>query len=505
MGAGKTSAAATVSAALGLEARDTDREIERELGESIAAHFESAGEASFRRIEEAVTLRLIDDPDIQVLALGGGAVESAVIRDALANRAYVVWCEVDEPTAWQRCSRSNRPLATSRDEFRRRFEARTPLYESLADAVLPQLPAADRRASAAWLDHARTVPGARLTWGRSASGSYPALYCRGALDALGLTGSGRVFAVADRVVVDAWPGITGAAGETVEVEASEERKTLAEAERVLRALAGVGMRRDDRVLALGGGVVGDLAGFCAATYQRGVPVVQAPTTVVAQVDSALGGKTGVDLPEGKNYVGAYHLPSAVLSDPGVLATLPREEIAAGYAEVIKTALIAGGELWQTVRGMGPLGSGEAATQLNDLTFLCARTKLGVVAEDERDGGRRQVLNLGHTVGHAIEAVTSYGRYRHGEAISLGLLAALRLSGAEGLRAECEALLSAQGLPVRLDPSIDPESVVDATARDKKALAAGVGFVLLERPGEPRIGQTVDRTSLLGAVRELREE
>ena len=171
----------------------------------------------------------------------------------------------------------------------------------------------------------------------------------------------------------------------------ESAKTLTTAETLLRGLAAAGMDHDDHVAALGGGVVGDVAGFCAAVYQRGVGVVQVPTTLVAQVDSAYGGKTGVDLPEGKNYVGAYHQPRAVLADPRTLATLPPEELAAGWAEVIKTALIAGGPLWARVR------RGEGIVD-RDLVLACARTKLAVVARDERDQGRRQVLNLGHTVG-----------------------------------------------------------------------------------------------------------
>jgi shikimate kinase/3-dehydroquinate synthase len=178
-------------------------------------------------------------------------------------------------------------------------------------------------------------------------------------------------------------------------------------------------------VALGGGVVGDLAGFCAATYQRGMPVVHIPTTLVAQVDSAYGGKTGIDLARAKNYVGAYHQPAGVLVDPGALASLPAAELAAGWVEVLKTGLIAGGELWERV------SSGEQADE--PMILACARLKLEVVAEDERDAGRRQVLNLGHTVGHAIEAATGYRRYRHGEAVGLGLLAALRLSGEEQLR------------------------------------------------------------------------
>ena len=148
--------------------------------------------------------------------------------------------------------------------------------------------------------------------------------------------------------------LAGLAGATLTVPSGEQHKTMAQAERLLRELAGAGMQRSDTIVALGGGVVGDLAGFCAATYQRGVAIAHVPTTVVAQVDSAYGGKTGVDLPEAKNYVGAFHQPAAVLTDPTVLGTLPPQELAAGFAEIVKTALIAGGGLWEEVRGLPPL-------------------------------------------------------------------------------------------------------------------------------------------------------
>ena len=273
---------------------------------------------------------------------------------------------------------------------------------------------------------------------------------------------------------------------------------MAEAERVLRELAGADMTRGDHAVALGGGVVGDLAGLCAHLYQRGVPVVQVPTTLVAQVDSAYGGKTGVDLPEGKNYAGAYQLPAAVLSDTATLATLPPAELAAGFVEVLKTGLLAGGALWDRVRGIETLDPGG----LDDVVFACARYKCEVVAGDERDGGLRHVLNLGHTVGHAIEAATEYRRYRHGEAVGLGLLAALRLSDAFELREESETILRRFGLPVRLDPELDVDAVLDALQRDKKRTAAGVGFVLLSEPGAPRPGQLVDPARVRTAVEEL---
>jgi shikimate kinase/3-dehydroquinate synthase len=246
-------------------------------------------------------------------------------------------------------------------------------------------------------------------------------------------------------------------------------------------------------------VVGDLAGFCAHTYQRGVPVVQVPTTLVAQVDSAYGGKTGVDLPEGKNYVGAYHLPAAVLADTETLASLPPDELAAGFVEVLKTGLLAGGELWERVRSLDSLDT----AALGDLVFACARFKCEVVAADERDAGRRATLNLGHTVGHAIEAAGGYTHYRHGEAVGLGLLAALELSAATSLRAETEEILRRHDLPVSLDPSLDTGAIIEALERDKKRTAAGVGFVLISEPGAPRTGQVLDPANVRAAVEGLR--
>ena len=227
--------------------------------------------------------------------------------------------------------------------------------------------------------------------------------------------------------------------------------------------------------------------------------IQAPTTLVAQVDSAYGGKTGVDLPDAKNYVGAYHMPIAVLADPATLATLPREELAAGFVEVVKTALIAGDPLWSRVREIQDLDP----AAMSDVIFECARTKIEVVASDERDSGRRMVLNLGHTVGHAIETETDYKRYRHGEAVGLGLLAALRLSGADALHAEVEGLLASHGLPVSLDPSVSTDGVLEAMERDKKQSREGLGFVLLSEPGEPRWGEQVEPDRVRAVVEELK--
>lgn len=284
----------------------------------------------------------------------------------------------------------------------------------------------------------------------------------------------------------------------ISVPPGESSKSFAMFEHVCEALIAAKLERGDVVVALGGGVVGDLAGFCAATYQRGVAVVQVPTTLVAQVDSAYGGKTGVDLPEGKNYAGAYHLPSAVLADTSTLATLPPEELGAGFVELLKTGLLAGGELWEQARSLESLDP----ESLAPLVFACGRYKCEVVAADERDAGQRAVLNLGHTVGHAIEAASGYGRYRHGEAVGLGLLAALRLSDAPELREQVEAILRRHRLPVALDPTVDVAATLAALQRDKKRTADGVGFVLLGEPGAPRVGELVDPAKVRAAVEEL---
>ncbi|HTU98172.1 MAG TPA: 3-dehydroquinate synthase family protein [Solirubrobacteraceae bacterium] len=347
--------------------------------------------------------------------------------------------------------------------------------------------------------------GATMIWATTAGGDYPVYIGPGLLGG-GEAGAfwpgelvqGRRFLVTDynagRHYAERLAPLEG----RVTIMPGEQSKTIAHAEIVWTELVRAGMTRADVVVALGGGVVGDLAGFCAATYQRGVRYVQVPTTLVAQVDSALGGKTGVDLPEAKNYVGAYHQPQAVIADTDALATLPPEELAAGYAEVVKTALIAGGGLWEQIRG----GVGWESSRWPEIVAACAHAKLRIVARDERDGGARQVLNLGHTVGHAIEAVTGYATYRHGEAVGLGLLAALRLSGSDDLRAEVAELLGARGLPTEMS-EVDPDAVVMATARDKKRMGEGpVPFVLLPEPGDPRPGSAVAPRELIAAVREL---
>jgi shikimate kinase / 3-dehydroquinate synthase len=491
MGSGKSTTARMLAAELGVESVDSDREVERELGEPIETFFDREGEPAFRAREEQVVLGLLESDQDRVVALGGGSLGSERVRDALRGH-LVVHLEVEPEEAWRRASNRARPLARDRVRFDQLHRDRAAVYEASADVTLPSadrnLP---RRALGAVSALRDSPPGTRLVWASAESGEYPVFFGRG------LVASGffhpadvRRFVVTDANVA-AHHRVSGEA--TIEIPAGESEKTLARAEEALRELARAGATRRDLVVAVGGGVVGDLAGFCAAVYQRGMRHAQVPTTLVAQVDSAFGGKTGVDLPEGKNYVGAYHQPSAVIVDPDTLNTLPAEEAAAGYAEVLKTALIAGGRLWAHVRAGG---------EPDDAAILgCLRTKLRIVAEDERDSGRRQVLNLGHTVGHAIEAATGYQRYRHGEAIGLGLLAALRLSERDTLRTEVADLLAARGLPQRVEGARADE-IVALVQRDKKRVSDRVPFVLVEAPGEVTAGHEVGDDALRAAVQEL---
>jgi 3-dehydroquinate synthase len=492
MGSGKTSAARAAAGVLGARAIDADDQIERRLGCSIESYFESHGEAAFRGVEEQVVSELLEQPPAQVLSLGGGAVLSPRVRELLGPHT-VVLLDVDVDVAWRRCANKRRPLARDPDAFAALHRQRAPLYDSLADAVMID---SGRDQVRRVVPALRSLPaGTKLLWAVATSGSYPVHVGEGLVGGDFWPVSGRRFVITDEEVGPLYADHLPDVAAEVRIPAGEQHKTLASVERLLRSLAAAGMDQDDHLVALGGGVIGDVAGLCAALYQRGVQVVQVPTSLVAQVDSAYGGKTGVDLPEGKNYAGAYHQPAAVVVDPSTLATLPQAELAAGWAEVIKTALIAGGALWERVSAGAKLD--------RDLILGCARTKLVVVASDERDRGRRQTLNLGHTVGHAIETATGYRRYRHGEAVGLGLLAALTLSGQAALRAEVAGMLAARGLPTTLDPAVDIEAALAAVQRDKKRRGGQVGFVLVEAPGDVRAGRPVPERELRAAVAELR--
>lgn len=326
--------------------------------------------------------------------------------------------------------------------------------------------------------------------------SYPILFGEDLTEAVrskadGLAAAGRRIAVVtDRNVAvrqrDALQAMFGDAPRW-EAPAGEAAKSLSELERVLEFLAGLRLDRGAALFAVGGGVVGDLAGFAAASYLRGVDYYQVPTTLLAMVDSSVGGKTGVNLRAGKNLAGAFHQPRGVFIATEFLATLPAREFAAGMAEVIKAGLLGDAELFAGLE-REPLTAGAAG--LAGAIRRCCAIKARIVEADERElapEGGRALLNLGHTFGHAIERAAGYGRYLHGEAVAIGLCAAARLSQRLGRLAEAdvarvEAVVAAHALPVRLRAPLPLADLMGAMARDKKTRAGEQRFVILESLG-----------------------
>ncbi|HSL01768.1 MAG TPA: 3-dehydroquinate synthase [Rubrobacteraceae bacterium] len=286
---------------------------------------------------------------------------------------------------------------------------------------------------------------------------------------------------------------------TVEVPAGEASKSLAVYAEALGELARIGAGREATLFALGGGVVGDLGGFVAATYMRGIRLVQLPTSLLAMVDSSVGGKVGVDLPEGKNLVGSFYRPRLVFADLGWLASLPARELSCGLAEVIKMGLLSGGSFFDDLMQIRDARAADLDA-LQTLVLDSVRFKARVVAEDELEGGRRAILNYGHTVGHGLEAAAGYA-LPHGEAISAGMLAAARLArdrfGVDLVEAH-EDLLRCAGLPLRV-PATDTDAVLSAMARDKKRRGGGLRFVLLEGVGNPAWGVPVGEDEVRRAI------
>ena len=287
------------------------------------------------------------------------------------------------------------------------------------------------------------------------------------------------------------------------IDDGEEHKTLATYGRILDALVAGRHNRDTTVIALGGGVVGDVAGFAAATYQRGVALVQAPTTLLALVDSSVGGKTAVNHPEGKNLIGAFHQPRAVIADVGALKTLPRREFAAGLAEVAKYGVIADAAFFAWLESnIQKLAAGDPATLLQAVRRSC-EIKAQVVAEDEREQGRRAILNFGHTFGHAIEAVGGYRRHLHGEAVAIGMGMAMELSvrlrrASKDDASRLRRLLAAAGLPLEA-PGFDPRALRDAMDMDKKVLAGRLRLIVCDGLGAAAVTDAAPDDAIMAAI------
>jgi shikimate kinase/3-dehydroquinate synthase len=457
MGAGKSTLGGELATRIGAPLVDVDAELAERIG-PIPDYFRERGEAEFRAVEEAAVADALRRSGRSVVVLGGGAVTSAATRKLLAGRATTLWLDADLATCWARVRGGDRPLAQDHDDFARRYEERRPIYAEAADGVV------------------RDVDDAVL----AAAGVHVE---RGALQRLGdlVPGSGAVALVSDPHVagihgVDAQLALGPRLAETHELPPGEEAKTLAALDRLWQELR---LDRTGTLVALGGGCTTDAAGFAAATYLRGIAWVPAATSLVAQVDAAIGGKTGIDLPQGKNLVGAFHLPARTVVDPALLETLPAAQRREGMAEVVKTGLLAGEPLWEL--------------RDDELVRRCAAFKAAVCLRDPHDRGERKILNLGHTFAHALEAAAAYEGVTHGQAVALGLLAALRLSGRD--TAPVEELLRPAPVPV------DRERAWQALQRDKKAVGGELRLVLLGDDG-PRIDVPVPAADVRRALDEL---
>jgi shikimate kinase/3-dehydroquinate synthase len=435
MGAGKSTVGAEVARRLGRPFHDVDRAIEDAHGE-IRELFATEGEAAFREIEAGFVKEAGRSSERSVIAVGGGAVETRQLLEEL--HALVVHLEVDVDTAWERAQGSTRPLAQDEAEFRERFRRREPLYERVAAA------------------RARDADDVVLAAAGIRFGSYAE-------------------AVGDAIVADERVAELHGIDATHLLPPGEAAKTSAEAERLWRGLR---LDRGGVLVAVGGGSTTDLAGFVAATYMRGVAWIPVPSTLVGQVDAAIGGKTAIDLPEGKNLVGAFHWPVETVIDGSLLETLPAEEHANGMAEVVKTGLLAGERLWEL--------------DTDELVRRCAAFKAAVCLRDPVDRGERAQLNLGHTFAHALEAASSYG-LSHGRAVALGLVASLRLSGLESEAQEVADVLGAE--PV----AVDRDAAWAALQRDKKSSGGVPRLVLLDAPGQPRWGVELGERDVRAAL------
>ena len=526
MGAGKSVVGRRLAAHLALPFRDSDSEIEAAAGRSVAEVFSQFGEPHFRAGERRVLLRLLEGPPV-VLATGGGAFMDAATRAAIRARGVSIWLRAPLPVLLRRVAlRRNRPLLANGDPegtLRRLMEQRYPIYAE-ADIVVdctddtPDRTMGRVAAALAGWQAPRRLPV------RTAAGGYDVVIGSGLLARAGallapVLPQKRVVVVTDSTV-DALHGAALAAGlaeagfemAKLVVPPGEQSKSLAAFSQLTEDLLATGLERRTAVLALGGGVVGDLAGFAAAVALRGVPFVQVPTTLLAQVDSSVGGKTGINTSRGKNLLGAFYPPRIVIADTATLATLPAREKRAGYAETVKAGLIGDPAFYEWCERHGSAVVGDdAEAQAEAITRACA-FKASVVGNDEReeraDGGRA-LLNLGHTFGHAIEAACGYGTVLHGEAVAVGLGLAFRLSAALGycdasVGARVEAHLASVGLPAdlgMLNRRFSAERLMALMQRDKKMRDGRLHFVLASGIGAAFTASDVPAEAVASVLRE----
>ena len=527
MGAGKTSIGRRLAARLGLPFHDADAEIELAAGCTIPEIFARYGEKEFRDGERRVIRRLLSGDPV-VLATGGGAFMDPETRAIVRGEAVSVWLRCSLPVLVRRVAgRDNRPLLTAGDPatiLRGLMDSRHPVYAE-ADVVVdcgdesPETTTSHvMNALLLW------APPRRLAVTLSTT-AYDVVIGQGLLARAGALLAPRLPQKRAVVITDETvarlhlqtllDGLaqTGIVTSQIVVPAGEASKNLETFGRVTDALLAAKVERRTAVIALGGGVVGDLAGFAAATTLRGLPFVQVPTTLLSQVDSSVGGKTGINTAYGKNLLGAFHQPRMVLADTATLATLPRRELAAGYAEIAKAGLIADPEffLWCEANGAAVI-AGDPAAQAEAIRQACA-FKARVVGADEReekpDDGR-VLLNLGHTFGHALEAEYGYGGgLLHGEGVAVGVGLAFRLSARLGFCPQEDAdrvvaHVAGVGLPAEistLNRRFSAATLISHMRRDKKVQDGALKFVLVRGIGQAFTSSDVDEQVVVELLRE----
>jgi 3-dehydroquinate synthase len=512
MGTGKSQVAREVAERVGRPFVDMDAVLEERLGDTVAGIFHTLGEAAFRREEAALCGELATRRG-QVIATGGGALIPAENRRRLTRTSQIICLQCDTEELLRRLSGDgSRPLLEGR---RQRERVETLLKERMVayESFSLKIDTTDLTVQEVADKAMKMLEGVKVLPVDSPTGSYQIWMGGGALDRLGdameSAGLGpRTAVVTNSTLAPLYGHRAADALERqgfdpclLEVPDGERFKTLDTVRGLYEDFLDQRLDRSSVVVALGGGVMGDMAGFVAATYMRGLPLVHVPTTLLSVIDSSIGGKTAVDLPRGKNLVGAFYPPKRVVTDPSLLDTLPKEEFRSGLGEVVKAAVIGSEALFRRLEGEG----------LDSLPWILREAigvKVALVEEDPYERGRRAELNLGHTFGHALETLSNYS-LRHGDAVSIGQRVAARTAVGLGLcdpetEARIVALLEKLELPTSFD-GYDPEDVWEAMSADKKKRGKRLRFVLPVRIGEVTVTEDVTRETALRALEETRRK